>query len=96
MHLPVEYGGQGLSRAHAKAVDAELASFDAPSLRPLGIGMHLAAPTLLAAGTEEQKRRYLPPLIAGDERWCQLFSEPDAGSDLVSLRTRAVRDGDSG
>ena len=94
VQLPTEYGGQGLSRTHAKAVDAELASFDAPSLRPLGIGMHLAAPTLLAAGTEEQKRRYLPPLIAGDERWCQLFSEPDAGSDLVSLRTRAVRDGD--
>ena len=56
VQLPPEYGGQGLSRAHAKVVDTELARFDAPSLRPLGIGMHLAAPTLLAAGTEEQKR----------------------------------------
>jgi alkylation response protein AidB-like acyl-CoA dehydrogenase len=94
IHLPVEYGGRGLTRAHAKVVDEELARFDTPSLRPLGIGMHLAVATLMASGSEEQKRRYLPPLIAGDEQWCQLFSEPDAGSDLVSLRTRAVPDGD--
>ncbi|MFZ1490359.1 MAG: acyl-CoA dehydrogenase family protein [Ilumatobacteraceae bacterium] len=94
VHLPVDYGGRGMSRAHSKAVDDALRSFDTPSLRPLGIGMHLAAATLMASGSEEQKRRYLPPLIAGEEQWCQLFSEPDAGSDLVSLRTRAVRDGD--
>ncbi len=92
--LPETYGGRGLTRAHQKAVDEELARFDTPSLRPLGIGLHLAAGTILAAGTEEQKRRYLPPLINAEEQWCQLFSEPDAGSDLVSLRTRAVRDGD--
>lgn len=92
--LPAEYGGRGLSRAHAKIVDEEMSRFDAPSLRSLGIGMHLAVATLMASGSEEQKRRLLPPLIAGDEQWCQLFSEPDAGSDLVSLRTRAVRDGD--
>jgi alkylation response protein AidB-like acyl-CoA dehydrogenase len=94
VHLPVEYGGRGLSRAHTKVVDEELARFDTPSLRPLGIGMHLAVATLMASGSEEQKRRFLPPLVAGTEQWCQLFSEPDAGSDLVSLRTRAVRDGD--
>jgi alkylation response protein AidB-like acyl-CoA dehydrogenase len=94
VHIDVAYGGRGLSRAHARVVDDELRRYDAPSLRPLGIGMHLAASTLLASGSEEQKLRYLPPLIRADEQWCQLFSEPDAGSDLVSLRTRAVRDGD--
>lgn len=92
--LPEEYGGRGLTRAHSRIVDEELARFDTPSLRPLGIGMHLAMATLIASGSEEQKRRFLPPLVAGKEQWCQLFSEPDAGSDLVSLRTRATRDGD--
>ena len=94
VHLPVEYGGRGLTHAHAKAIEHELRRYDAPSLRPLGIGMHLAAATLMAAGSEQQKQRYLPSLIRADEQWCQLFSEPDAGSDLVSLRCRAVRDGD--
>jgi alkylation response protein AidB-like acyl-CoA dehydrogenase len=92
--LPVEYGGRGLTKAHQQVVAEMLRLYDVPSLRPLGIGMHLAVPTLMGSGTESQKRRYLPPLINADEQWCQLFSEPDAGSDLVSLRTRAVRDGD--
>ena len=94
VHIPVEYGGRGLSKEHAKIVEDELRNYDAPSLRPLGIGMHLAVATLIASGSETQKRRYLPPLIRAEEQWCQLFSEPDAGSDLVSLRTRAVCDGD--
>lgn len=93
VHVPEAYGGRGLTADHARVVSDELRRFDTPSLRPLGIGSTLGLATLLAAGTEEQKRRYLPPLLRGDERWCQLFSEPDAGSDLVSLRTRAVRDG---
>lgn len=92
--LPVEYGGRGLTHAHAAAIAAELRLVAAPSLRPLGIGMHLAAATLMASGTDEQKRRYLPPLVRADEQWCQLFSEPDAGSDLASLRCKAVLDGD--
>lgn len=92
--VPEAYGGRGLSGAHQRVLDDELARFDTPSLRPLGIGIHLGVATLMAAGTEEQKRRFIPPLLSGEERWCQLFSEPDAGSDLVSLRTRGVRDGD--
>jgi alkylation response protein AidB-like acyl-CoA dehydrogenase len=94
VHIPAQYGGRGLGHAHAAVVDAELRCYDCPSLRPLGIGMHLAVATLLAAGSEAQKLRYLPALVKADEQWCQLFSEPDAGSDLVSLRTRAVVDGD--
>ena len=94
VHLPVEYGGRGLTHAHEKVVEEELRRYDAPSLRPLGIGMHLAAATLMASGSQAQKERLLPPLVQADEQWCQLFSEPDAGSDLVSLRCRAVRDGD--
>jgi acyl-CoA dehydrogenase len=92
--IPERYGGRGLTHAHAEVIDEELSRYDAPSLRPLGIGMHLAVATLLASGSDEQRRRYLPALISADEQWCQLFSEPDAGSDLVSLRTRAIRDGD--
>ena len=94
VHFPIEYGGRGLSHAHAALINDEMRRYDAPSLRPLGIGMHLAAATLLASGSEAQKRRYLPALVSADEQWCQLFSEPDAGSDLASLRCRAVRDGD--
>ena len=95
LDLPVEYGGRGLGRPYVKVLEEELAplrhAVDPPADAS---GMRLAAATLLAAGSEEQKRRYLPPLIRAEEIWCQLFSEPDAGSDLVSLRTRAVRDGD--
>ncbi len=94
VHVPVEYGGRGLTPEHQKALDAELRRYDAPSLRPLRIGMHLALATLLRSGSDEQKARYVPPLVRAEEQWCQLFSEPDAGSDLVALRTRGVRDGD--
>ena len=75
-------------------LEEELRRFDTPSLRPLGIGMRMAAATLMAYGSPGQKQRFLPPLVHANEQWCQLFSEPDAGSDLVSLRTRATRDGD--
>lgn len=94
LDLPMEYGGRGLTRQHVGVLDDELARFETPSIRPLSIGFNLAAATLLSVGTEAQKRRYLPPLVMAEEIWCQLFSEPDAGSDLVSLRTKATPDGD--
>jgi len=89
---PVEYGGAGLSPEEARVVEAELAPLNLGRLNPLGL--NLAAPALFAHGTDEQRRRFLPPIVANEEVWCQLFSEPGAGSDLASLSTRAVRDGD--
>lgn len=89
-HVPTEYGGRGLTPAHHKVLEIELRRFDAPSLRPLRIGMHLVLGTLLRSASDEQKGRYVPKLVRAEEQWCQLFSEPDAGSDLAALRTRAT------
>jgi alkylation response protein AidB-like acyl-CoA dehydrogenase len=96
VHYPAGLGGQGLPRTLQKVVDAEFAAAGAPTNRPErnGIGLGMAAPTILAYGSDEQKRRWLRPLWTGEEVWCQLFSEPGAGSDLANLATRAVRDGD--
>ncbi|CAG7655088.1 acyl-CoA dehydrogenase family protein [Actinacidiphila bryophytorum] len=96
VHYPVGLGGLGAPRSEQAAVDAELAAAGAPGNDPrrIGIGLGMAAPTILAYGTPEQKARFLRPLWTGEEVWCQLFSEPGAGSDLAGLRTRAVRDGD--
>lgn len=87
---PTEFGGQGLGPAEEAILSEELALAGAPSLVPLG---HLGRP-LLSHGTDAQRARYLPPLLAVEEIWCQGFSEPEAGSDLASLRTTAVRDSD--
>ena len=96
VHYPVGLGGLGLPREAQPVVDAAFAEAGAPDNDPHrnGIGLGMAAPTILAVGTEEQKRRFLRPLWTGEEIWCQLFSEPGAGSDLAALATRAVRDGD--
>jgi alkylation response protein AidB-like acyl-CoA dehydrogenase len=95
--FPEGLGGLGLPRHLQAVVDAELAAAGAPDNNPrrIGIGLGMAAPTILHFGTEEQKQRWLRPLWTGEEVWCQLFSEPGAGSDLAALGTRAVRDGDS-
>jgi alkylation response protein AidB-like acyl-CoA dehydrogenase len=96
VHYPEGLGGLGLSRSWQPLVDGELAAAGAPDNRPrrIGIGLGMAAPTVLAFGTQEQKDRFLRPLWVGEEVWCQLFSEPGAGSDLAAVATRAVRDGD--
>ncbi len=91
-HWP-EPWGRGASPIEQLVIDEELRAAGAPRpMNPIGIGW--AGPTLLVAGTHEQHERHLPGLLDGSELWCQLFSEPGAGSDLASLRTTAVRDGD--
>jgi alkylation response protein AidB-like acyl-CoA dehydrogenase len=92
--FPPGLGGLGLPRALQAAVDAQFAAAGAPDNNPRanGIGLGMAAPTILAFGTEEQKQRFLRPLWTGEELWCQLFSEPGAGSDLAAVSTRAVRE----
>jgi alkylation response protein AidB-like acyl-CoA dehydrogenase len=91
--VPKEYGGQGVDPARQRIVGQELALAEAPFLVNL-IGLQWAGPTILAFGTEEQKRRLLPGLLSGDEIWCQGFSEPAFGSDLAGLQTRATRAAD--
>ncbi|MBD0709018.1 MULTISPECIES: acyl-CoA dehydrogenase family protein [unclassified Streptomyces] len=96
VHYPEGLGGLDAPRALQSVVDAELTAAGAPDNDPrkIGIGLGMAAPTLLAHGSDEVRRRFLRPLWVGEEVWCQLFSEPGAGSDLAALATRAVRDGD--
>ena len=96
VHFPPGLGGLGAPRELQALVDERFAAAGAPDNNPraIGIGLGMAAPTILRHGTDEQKRRFLRPLWTGEEVWCQLFSEPGAGSDLAGLRTRAVRDGD--
>jgi alkylation response protein AidB-like acyl-CoA dehydrogenase len=91
---PPEHGGMGLERPAAEVVAQVLAEFETPDLYPFLVGLGLIGPTILTHGTDEQKQRWLPPMRSGEEIWCQMFSEPDAGSDLANLKTRAVRDGD--
>ena len=89
---PTEYGGLDLDVTTAREIEVVLAPFALGRLNPLGL--NLCAPALFAHGTEEQRLRYLPRIVDNTEKWCQLFSEPGAGSDLASLASRATRDGD--
>ncbi|HEX4978551.1 MAG TPA: acyl-CoA dehydrogenase family protein [Acidimicrobiales bacterium] len=90
---PKEYGGQGLSNEHQRVFNEVAADYDLP-VGVFTIGFGMVMPTLLEFGTPEQKQRYVPKALRGEEIWSQLFSEPGAGSDVASLQTRAARDGD--
>ena len=94
IHWPAEYGGRGATPAEHLIFLEETARARAPYVGQNFVGLLHAGPTLIAAATPEQKAFHLPGILKGEHVWCQGFSEPEAGSDLASLRTRAVRDGD--
>lgn len=96
LHWPEHAGGRGLSRQHAVVYELEEQAYTVPRGEYLNVGHQFAAPTILAYGSEETQRRLLPRILDGSEYWCQLFSEPAAGSDLAGIRTRAVRDDEEG
>jgi alkylation response protein AidB-like acyl-CoA dehydrogenase len=89
---PKEYGGAAMSHMEQFILNQEFAETGAPQVGGMGISM--AGPTIIVHGTDEQKAEFLPPILRGEARYCQGFSEPGAGSDLASLQTRAVKDGD--
>jgi alkylation response protein AidB-like acyl-CoA dehydrogenase len=89
---PAEHGGTGWTATQKYIYDEEYQAAHCPRLSPFGLGM--VGPVIYTFGTKEQKDRYLPTILSGDEFWCQGYSEPGSGSDLASLKTRAVRDGD--
>src|SRR4051794_15783879 len=93
VHWPVEYGGRGATLTQSAIFFEELGRSGAP-LPANVLGTLLARPTIMTWGTPERKERYLAPILSADEIWCQGFSEPDAGSDLAAVKTRAVPDGD--
>ncbi len=94
VHFPEGFGGLGVQARHQLTVDRELRAAGGPGEDPTQFFMHLAGPTIVTHGSDEVKRRFLRPMFTGEEKWCQLFIEPGAGSDFAGLGTRAVRDGD--
>ena len=94
VHWPREYGGRGATLTQSAIFFEELGRANAPLMANV-LGLLLAGPTIMAWGTQEQKDRYLAPILTGEEIWCQGFSEPDAGSDLAGLKTKAVKNGDT-
>ncbi len=90
---PVEYGGRGLSQKHQRIFVQEQNHFNV-TYAMFSVALQMVGPTIMAHGTEEQKRSFLPKILSGEHLWCQLYSEPGAGSDLAGLTTRADRDGD--
>jgi alkylation response protein AidB-like acyl-CoA dehydrogenase len=95
VHFPEGYGGLGLSPKLQRAINTEIARRKGPfTPQAAVIGLGMGAPTVVTHGSEEQTQRYLRPLFTGEEIWCQMFSEPGAGSDVAGLSTRAVMDGD--
>jgi alkylation response protein AidB-like acyl-CoA dehydrogenase len=94
LHWPDAFGGRGLPVSKQLVYLEEYARANAPYISVNFVGLMHAGPTLIAEGTDEQRAYHLPPILRGEHVWCQGFSEPEAGSDLASLRTRAVRNGD--
>jgi alkylation response protein AidB-like acyl-CoA dehydrogenase len=94
VHFPEGFGGLGVRPDLQKMVEQRLREAGAPAMDPSTFFLALAGPTIVTHASDEQKRRFLRPMFTGEERWCQLFSEPGAGSDFAGLACRAVRDGD--